>query len=161
MNFNLLIDNLQVEPFGFLFALANSLEKLTIIQLVQDKICLFKYNKSIEYCTVLGSSDDQDDVDFAQFDHRSVILNDVKLFRLLILSINTLSLLFWSLFIGSWADRKPSSRKFILFMSSLAGLIQTIVICVNAFLFHLGLYFSHLKKRFLNYGNFKIDFLIK
>ena len=103
--------------------------------------CLI-FNKSIEYCTVLGSSNDQDDVDSAQFDHRSVILNDVKLFRLLILSINTLSLLFWSLFIGSWADRKPSSRKFILFMSTLAGLIQTIVICVNAFLFHLGLYFS-------------------
>ena len=47
------------------------------------------FNKSIEYCTVLGSSNDQDDVDSAQFNHRSVILNDVKLFRLLILSIKT------------------------------------------------------------------------
>ena len=38
------------------------------------------FNKSIEYCTVLGSSDDQNDIDFAQFDHRSVILNEVVSF---------------------------------------------------------------------------------
>ena len=128
------IKRLRLEPFLFLFMLASALEGLTITQMAQDKICLYKYKQSSDYCGRLSEQISTDSV----FDYKNQILSDVTTFSLYRTLITTIPVIFWSLFLGSWADRHERAPKFLMSVVAISSCIETTLLIFNAIYFDQG-----------------------
>ena len=134
-----IIKLIRLEPYMFLFMFAYGLEGLTVAQLVQDKICISKYNQSEEYCAALSEYiNDNEEVDF-----KSSILADVTRFGLYKSVITSIPVIFWSLFLGSWADRHSSAPKILLSLAAIGSLLESGLLLLNAIDFELGLKIFH------------------
>ncbi len=132
-----IIKRLRIEPFIFLFFFSNAIQGITITQLAQDKICLFKYRQTQEYCSELSEQISTE----SEFDFKSRILSDVTEFNLFKTLISTFPVIFWSLFLGSWADRHSSAPKILLCLGSIAAVLETTILLINSVYFELGLNF--------------------
>ena len=132
------IKRLRIEPFLFLFMLAFALEGLTITQMAQDKICLYKYNLSSDYCARLSEQISTDSI----YDTKNQILSDVTTFTLYKTLITTVPIIIWSLFLGAWADRHERAPKFLMSVVSISSCIETILLLFNAIYFEQGKLFG-------------------
>ena len=128
------IKRLRIEPFIFLYMFSFALEGLTITQLAQDKICLYKYNLDSDYCSVLSEQVSTDSV----FDFKNQILADVTTFSLYRTVISTVPIIFWSLFMGAWADRHERAPKWLMGIASFASCIESTLLMLNAIYFEQG-----------------------
>ncbi|CAG2179536.1 unnamed protein product, partial [Oppiella nova] len=108
---------MRVEPFIFLYMFAFSLEGLTIAQLAQDKICVARYMLTGDYCAQLG--------EMVTSDSKNRILADVTTFTLYKTLVNTIPVIFWSLFLGAWADKHSKAPKFLMGAASIASCVET------------------------------------
>jgi hypothetical protein len=131
-----LLLTLKIEPYVFIFFLSTSISEITSTQLIQDKICLFKYNRSAIYCAQI----DNEKSDSAEDSIKSEILSDLAqyvIYRTIIASLPSILL---SLFIGSWTDKYIHGRKILLCLVSLGYAAQFALLLWNAIKFELGIY---------------------
>lgn len=129
------VRQLVIEPFVFLFMFAFALEGLAITQLAQDKICRFRYNQSDDYCAYLGEQVSSSSV----FDFKNQILADVTTFTLYKTIVNAVPIIFWSLFLGAWADRHERAPKFLMSIVSIASCVESFLLIFNSIYFESGL----------------------
>jgi MFS-type transporter involved in bile tolerance (Atg22 family) len=131
-----LLLTLKIEPYVFLFILSTQISEITSTQLIQDKICLFKYNRSAIYCAQINDEKPNSVGD----NIKSKILSDLAqyiIYRTIIASLPSILL---SLFIGSWTDKYIHGRKVLLCLVSLGYAVQFALLLWNAIEFELGIY---------------------
>ncbi|CAG2116205.1 unnamed protein product, partial [Medioppia subpectinata] len=121
------IGRMRVEPFIFLFMFAYALEGLTISQLAQDKICAQRYAMGGQYCAGLSQQ--------PASEVKNRILAEVTTFSLYKTLINTIPVIFWSLFLGAWADKHLSAPRFLMSAAAIASCLESCVLYVNAYYF--------------------------
>lgn len=136
------ICTLKIEPFVVLFIMSSALSDITTQQLVQDKICLGKYNQTTDYCigisrlktSGIGNGDEEDNT-------KNKILSDLAQFYIYTTIIGSLPSFFYVLFIGSWTDNYIHGRKITLLLGTLGyiGLFGTLLF--NAINFQFGIQF--------------------
>ena len=125
-----LIKQLRVEPFMFLLLFAGAVSNVTLSLLVQDKICVLEFKQSNDYCINLNKLDSNDDI-------QSEILVLSTKFSLYSTIIGMIPSVLWSVFIGSWCDKYIHGRKVLLCATALGGMLDTILVMINAYYFDL------------------------
>ena len=120
------ISMLRVELFMLLMMFVYCLKRTPLDMLIQDKLCMHKYNQSQSFCERLSSIDENDD----NFEYKTLILSDAVKYNMYSTLITFLPGIVWSLFLGSWTDRYLKGRKVILLV---AAITQSIENLINAF----------------------------
>ena len=123
---------LRIEPYLILTLFATSIKRVPLDQLIQDKICLQKYNLSKEFCYNLPQMDSS----AANYSYKSLILSDSSEFSFFHALISTLPSIVWSLFIGSWTDRYINAKWILLLLAGLASSIESLLILLSCIKFH-------------------------
>src|SRR5438105_2614837 len=101
---------LSFEPLIFLFALSVSFNKVSFIQLVQDKLCVGDFNQSRYYCIHMNDGN----LTIEQEAIKSKILVRSSQFTMYNSIISTLPRILWSISIGSWLDKYVHGRKVMI-----------------------------------------------
>ena len=127
---------LRIEPFAFLFVLGNALQDISSSQLIQDKICLIKYNQTPDFC--IGVSELKNTGEPAANNTKSLILSDLAQFNIYSNLLGSLPSFFYVLFIGSWSDSYIHGRKISLLLGTLGYIGQFAILLMNAIKFELG-----------------------
>src|SRR5579871_5720443 len=129
MNFRVckLLLNFRVEPYLLLVMLAYSIRTVTDVQLIQDKICKFNYNKTDDFCLKLSKIGENADDSQEDLDLKSTILVLVSKFEMYYLGLSFLPAVFMSLFIGSWCDHYIYGRKILLLVSAVGISMESII----------------------------------
>jgi len=142
-----LIRELKVEPFLFLYMFSYSLSSMSISQLIQDKLCRFKYSQNSEYCTEINSQS----TDHSNDPIKSQILTDLGYISFYKMMLTTIPCVIWSLFIGSWSDNYIHGRKILMCFGCIGAVFESIALIINAANFSAGIQklFVH-KMFFLN-----------
>jgi len=130
-----LLRTLKIEPYVFLFFTCIQITEITSTQLIQDKICLFKYNRSAIYCAQINDEKS----DSVEDNIKSEILSDLAQYIIYRTIISSLPSILLSLFIGSWTDKYIHGRKIILCLASLGYAAQFALLLWNAIKFELGI----------------------
>ncbi|XP_054157505.1 proton-coupled folate transporter-like [Oppia nitens] len=113
---------LTVEPYLFAFMFVLHLKKVPTDQMVQDKICLYKYQLDSHYCAVLSTM--TSDEDYLQM--KSKILSDTTNYTVYSVILMTLPSVIASLFIGSWIDNYIKAKKYLLMSYYLVVLVSVL-----------------------------------
>jgi len=130
-----LLVTLKIEPFVFLFISSLALSDVTATQLVQDKICISKYNRSAEYCVQI--SDEK--TDLSEDSYRTKILADLAQYIIYRTLISSLPSILFAIFIGSWIDKYVHGRKILLCLGCSGYAAQFGILLLNAIYFDLGI----------------------
>ncbi|CAG2176864.1 unnamed protein product, partial [Oppiella nova] len=96
-------------------------------QLVQDKICLFKYKLNSTYCTDLSTMEDEDDY----LHKKSDILADGTTYLMYYTIILTIPSVIASLFIGSWTDTYLKVKKILLIGGAIGSVLEMLILILN------------------------------
>ena len=129
------IKQLRVEPFIFFYMFATSASEVIQSQLIQDKICVFEFNQTNDYCMDLHELD----MNSNKSETQSQILVRLTQLNLYTTLINTFPVLIWSLFIGSWCDKYIHGRKILMCFAAIGSILDMILLMINAFFFTLSL----------------------
>lgn len=128
---------LKIEPFIFLFVSSSSISDITATQLIQDKICLLKYNRSAEYCAQISDEKSVSDAD----SDKTKILADLAQYIIYRTIIGSLPSILFSIFIGSWIDKYIHGRKILLCFGCLGYTAQYAILLLNAIKLDLNVYY--------------------
>ena len=131
------ISLLNVEPFIFFHIINSSLKKVPTDQLIQDKICLFKYHLKADYCLNLPEMSADDDV----LHKKSTILAELTEYSLYTTLISTVPMLLASLLVGSWTDKYVSAKKALFIAGAVTGIIESLILLGNVY------FYSYRKKK--------------
>ncbi len=131
-----LIRSLKVEPFLFLYMFSYSLSSISISQLIQDKLCRFKYSQNSQYCIDINSQY----IDHNNDHIKSQILTDLSYISFYRTMLTTIPCVIWSLFIGSWSDNYIHGRKILMCFGCIGAVIESIALIINAADFSAGIH---------------------
>ncbi|XP_054158171.1 uncharacterized protein LOC128956477 [Oppia nitens] len=126
-----------------------NLSEITTNQLIQDKICLNRYNQSVDYCVDISKVTTTTTATGAQAINatsvvvaiKDSILGDLARFNIYTVNISTLPAFFYVLFIGSWTDSYVHGRKLVLLLSSLSYIGMFAGLLFNSIYFDLDIYY--------------------
>lgn len=135
-----IFSSLRIEPFAFLFVLSTALSDISTAQLVQDKICLHKYNQTQEFCIGISAIKTGSNGEPLANNTKSLILADLAQFNIYITLIGSLPSFFYVLFIGSWTDNYIHGRKISLLLGTLGYAGAYAGYLLNSIKFELGNY---------------------
>ena len=122
---------MNVEPVLFTVMFMFALKRTPTDQLIQDKICLFKYNATADYCLRLPRMKPEED-----FMHiKSPILEEVTRFSLYHTLCTTVPSLLAALFIGSWTDKYLHAKKALLMACIIGGFLEAAICAANAYFY--------------------------
>jgi len=127
---------LRVEPFVLTFLFTFLIGSVPQGQMIQDKICIQKYNLSREFCHDLPEFKDVTNPDYH---YKSLILKDATQFTLYTTIAATVPSIFWSLFFGSWSDKYVHAKKILLLLGGLSGVVQSALCIYQAVYFDIGM----------------------
>ena len=123
---------LTVEPLAFLTIFIYLLKTLPQDQMVQDKICLQKYNLPDDYCHHLPTMKDDEDT---LYHMKSTILSDVTQFKLYVSILITIPIMFISVIIGPFIDKYKPAKRILLIISSLVSILEISILVYNSYFF--------------------------
>ncbi|KAI2797799.1 hypothetical protein BLOT_015219 [Blomia tropicalis] len=132
---------LTMEPIVFIVILIYMLKRIPTDQLIQDKICIQRYNLSVSYCHNLPIIKDD------PIGMKSTILTDVTRMALYINFINTIPVVFISIIIGPFIDNYKPAKRLLLIFASIMTIAEMSILALNAYFFHANYYLiflSHL-----------------
>ena len=138
---------LHIEPIVGMAMTAILARNSATQQLLQDKLCTFKYHMDDEYCRDLASQPDSRD--------KNHILTDVTTYMSGKELIALLPHLTLTLFAASWCDRYPNGRRYLIVASILGQLMETILMILNAAFYYWDyrlVIFSVIPSAFLGNG---------
>lgn len=142
-----LITCLHIEPIVAMAMTAILARNSATQQLLQDKLCSFKYHLNDEYCLDLASQPDSRD--------KNHILTDVTAYMSGKELIALLPHLTLTLFAASWCDRYPNGRRYLIMASIVGQLLETILMMFNAVFYDWNyqiIIFSVIPSAFLGNG---------
>ena len=96
-------------------------------QLMQDKLCQFKYHQSAEFCSNLAEESGT---------IKDLVLGDASYFMSLKESVTLLPHIIFSLFTGSWCDRHRNGRRYVLLFSLCGQMLDTLFLLLNTIFYH-------------------------
>lgn len=131
--FNEFINLLSVEPYIFIFFFVMSIKKVPLDQLIQDKICLFKYNLKANYCSFLPQMTEEEDFE----NKKTIILGEMTNFSLYSIAMLTIPSVVMALFIGSWTDKYMNAKKLLLIGGALAGILEMLILILNVYFYEI------------------------
>ncbi len=137
-----LLLNFRVEPYLLLVMMAYAIRSVTDVQLVQDKICKFNYNKTDDFCLKLSKIGENENDSQQDLDLKSTILVLVSKFQMYYLGLSFLPSIFVSLFIGSWCDHYIYGRKILLLVAAVGISMESIIKIYMSVRFDLGMNFG-------------------
>jgi hypothetical protein len=140
------LNNLRLEPFLFIFVFVMMLRRVPQDQILQDKICIQKYNLPHDFCYKLPTFNETTD---PRYHYKSQILGDSTQFNMYLTLVATLPSVFWSLFFGSWTDKYAPAKKILLLIGGLSYTIEGVLLAFLAIKFDTG---KNRKKFFLGSG---------
>lgn len=112
------IKNSRSEPYLFSAGIFISLKIVCLQLLIQDKLCLNRFNQTREFCSSLSTSPD------------SMIKNEIigkgSYYMTVVIMIQTLPGVIWSLFIGIGCDKFIKGRQIFMILSVTSGVIDSI-----------------------------------
>ncbi len=147
-----LLLNFRVEPYLLLVMLAYAMRSVTDIQLIQDKICKFNYNKTDDFCHKLSKIGKNENDSRQDLDLKSTIIVLVSKFHMYYLGLSFLPSIFVCLFIGSWCDHYVQGKKILLLVGSIGILMEDIIKIYMSVRFDLGMNFGFfVKQKMSNY----------
>lgn len=124
------IKNSRSEPYLFSAGLFISLKIVCLQLLIQDKLCLNQFNQTREFCSSLSTSAD------------SLIKNEIigkaSYFMTIVIMIQTLPGVIWSLFIGIGCDKFIKGRQIFMILSVASGIVDSIFLYWTAYDFYSG-----------------------
>ncbi|XP_054157504.1 uncharacterized protein LOC128955852 [Oppia nitens] len=115
---------LRVEPYLFAFMFVYTLKKVPTDQLIQDKICRFRYQLDVDYCTKLPEMMDEEDY----LNKKSQILANGTTFTIYQVILVTLPSMVASLFIGSWTDKYLNAKRVLLIAGAVTAVCEAIIL---------------------------------
>ena len=122
------LKSLNVEPIVALSYTAILARNSAMQQLMQDKLCNFKYDMDYDFCSGLAAQPDSN--------VKNLILSDVTAY----LSGRELVMLFpnflITLFAASWCDRFPGARRYVIIASLIGQLLETIFLLLAAIFYN-------------------------
>lgn len=121
------VKSIIVEPYMFFMILSFIILEVPIDQLQQDKICLYQYNQTIDYCLKLSK--------LPTSDIKIAVLSANNSFNINATIINTITSIIWCLLIGSVCDRFPKSQKYFMIMTSVCAITMNIFLLFNTVYF--------------------------
>ena len=124
----LFILDLRVEPIIMLTMIAMLSRGVVMTQLMQDKLCQFKYHQSAEFCSNLSEKESSTIKD--------LILGDTSSYMSLKESVAVLPNIIFSLFAGSWCDRHRNGRRYVLLVSLCGQMLDTLLLLLNTIFYH-------------------------
>ena len=118
------ISCLIVEPVGALMMASVLARNSATQQLLQDKLCSFKYGMPDDFCKVLAESGSSDVKNHVLSDATSYLSSKelISLFPHIILT----------LFTASWCDRFPNGRRYVIIASLIGNVIETGLMLINS-----------------------------
>lgn len=122
-----ILNSIVIEPYMFLVALSFAITLIPSDQLQQDKICLYQYNQSADYCLGLSKS--------PTTPIKIAILASSNVFSLKLALIDSLPAIVWCLLVGSVCDRFPKTRKYFMILTSTSVLIKNTLVLLNLIFF--------------------------
>ncbi len=126
---------LTVEPLAFFGIFLFMFKRLPLDQMIQDKICLYRYGLTPNYCQALPTMKDEEDV----LHMKSTILADVTTFNLYSNILITLPSFFIATMIGPFIDRYQPAKKILLIIGSVVALAEGVILCVNSYFFSISM----------------------
>lgn len=121
---------LTMEPIVFIVILIYMLKRIPTDQLIQDKLCIQRYNLSVSYCHNLPIIKDD------PIGMKSTILTDVTRMSLYINFINTIPVMFISIIIGPFIDNYKPAKRLLLIFASIMTIAEMSILALNAYFFH-------------------------
>ena len=131
MNFKSVIDFLKLMKVDlcltfFMFGLI--MQNVTVLQLMEDKMCRNQLNLNEEFCHTL-TTDHYNESD------TKLILRKANTFKNYQFTIVNGPALVLSIFLGYWLDNYPKYIKFMVIFPLLAGFCMNLILLINAFFF--------------------------
>ena len=124
---------LNVEPFILFLMISSMIKIVPSSQLIQDKICLNKFNMTSTYCLNLPQMTAEEDI----FNVKTQILKEVTKYSLYSNLIGTIPTLLGTLLIGSWIDKYRGAKKAIMIASALAGIMEGLIAIANIYYYDI------------------------
>jgi len=121
--------------------LAYSIRSVTDLQLIQDKIGKFNYNKTDYFCLKLSKIGKNADDSQQDLDLKSTILVLVSKYQMYYLGLSFLPSVFVCLFVGSWCDHYIYGRKILLLVAAVGISMESIIKIYMSVRFDLGMNF--------------------
>lgn len=141
---------LKVEPFIFLYICGLALNGISSTQLIQDKICMSRFGDgNKDFCTYLAMVDDNFNIGpqagpeagaQPEMGPKSLVLSQVTVFGLYRTLLSTVPTIVWSLFLGSWTDRHPNCRKFLILFGCFGAILESTFLLFNSIFFDASKY---------------------
>src|SRR5699024_9704408 len=122
---------LTVEPLAFFSLFIMMFKGLPQDQMIQDKICLQRYNLPPAYCQRLPQMTDADD----EFHMKSTILADVTQLNLYINLFITIPILLISILIGPFIDKYKPAKKMLLIFAFFVSFLENAILTYNSYFF--------------------------
>ena len=113
------IKNSRAEPFLFASGIFISLKVVCLQLLIQDKLCLNQYGQSREFCSNLSTSVDSL--------IKNQIIGKASYYMTIVIMIQTLPGVLWSLVIGIGCDKFIKGRQIFMLLSIVSGIIDSIL----------------------------------
>ncbi|KAJ6215641.1 hypothetical protein RDWZM_010141 [Blomia tropicalis] len=126
---------LTMEPIIFITMLNHTMKQIPTFQMLQDKLCIQRYNLSNDYCHNLPTME----IDPLQM--KSIILVDVTQMKLYINIIYTILLIIVSIIIGPLIDQYPRAKRLLLIMVSIMTMGEMTILALNSFFYDISYYF--------------------
>ena len=92
-------------------------------QLMQDKLCQFKYHQSAEFCFSLSEKESST--------MKNHILADMSSYFSIKESVSVLPSIIFTLFAGSWCDRLKNGRRYVLMATLWGQSLETLFLLLN------------------------------
>ena len=122
---------MKIEPIAFCFSFVSTSRFLAMQQMIQDKICIKKFNQTFDYCQSLSGEENtvmKDD-----------ILAATSTYTFYYTTIMVIPGLFWCIFVGSWCDKYLGARKLFIILCAVSGFVETVFLILNAYFFQIGM----------------------
>ncbi|CAG2106820.1 unnamed protein product, partial [Medioppia subpectinata] len=114
-----------------------SLKGVPTGQLVEDKLCLFKYRQNVSYCLQLAKMTEMEDT----VGLKLPILTEMTKLTLYATLILTIPSILASLFIGAWTDRYQPAKKILLIVGAVCGAVDAVANMLNVYYYDSSAYY--------------------
>ena len=119
-----MILNLRVEPMIMIAMIVTATSSVAMQMLMQDKLCISKHALDHNYCSHISEMDESPEKDR--------VLADVAFYSSLKEYITVVPRVIIVLFTGSWCDRFPAGRRYVMLASMLGFLLDSLLLLMNS-----------------------------
>ncbi|KAJ6220727.1 hypothetical protein RDWZM_006539 [Blomia tropicalis] len=112
---------------------------ILITMLVQDKLCTNEYGKPWDYCQRIGQLTNHQSTSADEIERNHILADSAKFNNYKSLA-ESIPVVIWSLFLGSFLDNYIGGTRLILLIGIVGDLISAFTLAINIYFFHWSTY---------------------